>query len=937
MYLSLEQPTLNMSPTPSTNSLLSALRGGSFFIVLVLAVGALATLCSLGANAYVEIMWHTQVGYSSVFWKRVVWEWGVRIGVGIGVGSLVFLNLRVVAAKLTGIQIKRRFGNLEISEQIPRSYVLMGVLGISALLALWFGAGVPNNLGLQALLLSNASPWGMTDPILAHDVSFYVFWLPVLLSFLMFALILNFLVLSIVTAGYAATGGIRWGRGKFYVEDRARLHLAILLAFFLVLMGVRFWFERYALLLNGTSGVSGIFGYTDAQARIPTLQTLTAICSLSAVGVLWSAKKKLIAPLIGSLVMTGLGVVLIGQVYPGFIQRFRVEPNELESETPYIEFNLEFTRYGFGLAELERKSFEYEVDSAIDWVSAAQQFSGLPVWSSDALLTTYRELEARFPYYDFRTVAIDRYDGPEGPVPVALAVREIEPLGIQDPNWQNRILRERYLEGMGAVASLASTRTPEGRPPMLISGIPPDVAAGASPLEGLDLEFSQVFFGTRTQDYAVVNPSADQFQALDGTLGVPGVDFPKGIELGSGVRKGLLAWRFRDWNLLFSSELNSESNFIYRRRVADRIRAIAPFLLIPEQPYPIVANGRVMWMTEGFIGSRTFPLSSTQYLGAFGSDLTYVRNSVKVLVDGVTGDVMFYRIPVDDPILDAYQLAFPGLFRPITEMPEEARKHLRYSKEFLNLQGRVLLRYHQETAPIFHGQQDVWASPQELAEGTNPVPYQPEYGIYKLPGEDEPRFHLTTVFVPAGRQNLTAILGAGTDQDGVPDLVLFDVPVVDQISGPRQIEALVEQDPEISQQFSLWRTGGSDVWTGHLHVVPVGSRILYMEPVFLAAEADAIPELRRFVVSDGRRVVMTEQLSGAISELAGFVIPEQLSIEAEQPAERSPSARDLSWSTDALDLLERAEARAQEGDWSGFGEALEELRLLLEQLNRDRR
>ena len=192
--------------------------------------------------------------------------------------------------------------------------------------------------------------------------------------------------------------------------------------------------------------------------------------------------------------------------------------------------------------------------------------------------------------------------------------------------------------------------------------------------------------------------------------------------------------------------------------------------------------------------------------------------------------------------------------------------------------------------------------------------------------------------MPAGRQNLTAILAAGTDQNGVPDVVLFDVSVADQISGPRQIEALVEQDPEISQQFSLWRTGGSDVWTGHLHVVPVGNRILYMEPVFLAAEADAIPELRRFVVSDGRRVAMTEQLSGAISQLADFVIPEQqLSIEVEEAAGRIPAAMDLSWSTDALDLLERAEARAREGDWSGFGEALEELRLLLEQLNRDPR
>ena len=931
-----------MSSTPSTRSLIAALRGGSLLVVLVLAIGVLATLCSLGANAYVEIMWHAQVGYGSVFWKRVLWEWGARIGVGIGVGGLVFLNLRVVAATLTGIQIKRRFGNLEISEQIPRSYVLMGILGISALLALWFGAGVPTNLGLQALLLRNASPWGMVDPILTHDISFYVFWLPVLLSILTFALILTFLVGSLATAGYAATGGIRWGKGQVYAEDRARLHLGALLAFFLVLMGVRFWLERYALLLDGNSAVSGIFGYADAQARMPALQTLTIICAVSAVGVVWSARKKLVAPLIGSLVIVAFGVIVIGQMYPSFVQRFRVEPNELQRETPYIEDNLEFTRYGFGLAELERKSFEYQVDETIDWIGAAQQFSGLPVWSSDALLTTYRALEARFPYYDFRTVAIDRYDGPDGPVPVALAVREIEPSGIQDPNWQNRILRERYLEGMGAVASLASTRTPEGRPPMLISGIPPEVTT-ASPLEGLELEFSQVFFGTRTQDYAVVNATAEQFQAPDGTVGVPGVDFPKGIELGSRVRTALLAWRFRDWNLLFSSELNDESNFIYRRRVVDRIRAIAPFLLLPEQPYPVVANGRVMWITEGFIGSRTFPLSSTYYLGAFGSDVTYVRNSVKVLVDAVTGNVTFYRVPVDDRLLDAYELAFPGLFKPISEMPEEVLRHVRYSRELLNLQGRVLLRYHQETAPRFHGQQDVWAVPQELAEGTNPVPYQPEYGIYKLPGEDEPRFHLTTVFVPAGRQNLTAILAAGTDRNGVPDLVLFDVPIADQIPGPRQIEALVEQDPEISQQFSLWRTGGSDVWTGHLHVVPVGSRILYMEPVFLAAEADAIPELRRFVVSDGQRVVMTEQLSGAISELSDLAMPMQSATSdvqqfgAESFETTDLETTDLDWSTDALDLLEKAETRAREGDWSGFGEALEELRLLLERLNRDDR
>ena len=181
----------------------------------------------------------------------------------------------------------------------------------------------------------------------------------------------------------------------------------------------------------------------------------------------------------------------------------------------------------------------------------------------------------------------------------------------------------------------------------------------------------------------------------------------------------------------------------------------------------------------------------------------------------------------------------------------------------------MLLQYHQETAPAFHGQQDVWSEAQELAQGTTPVPYRAEYGLYTLPGETEPRFHLTAVFVPAGRQNLTGVLVGRTDESGVPELVLLDVPVEDQIPGPRQIEALVEQDPQISQQFSLWRTGGSQVWTGHLHLVPLRDRFVYVEPVFLAAEADAIPELRRFVVSDGRRVAMTEDLGAAITQLAG--------------------------------------------------------------------
>jgi uncharacterized membrane protein (UPF0182 family) len=296
-------------------------------------------------------------------------------------------------------------------------------------------------------------------------------------------------------------------------------------------------------------------------------------------------------------------------------------------------------------------------------------------------------------------------------------------------------------------------------------------------------------------------------------------------------------------------------------------------------------------------------------------------------VDAVTGRTEFYRVPVEDPLADAYEVAFPGLLQSIDDMPHALREHLRYPRSLLGLQTRVLMQYHQETAPAFHGQQDVWNEPQELAEGTNAVPYQPEYALYTLPGESDRRFHLTGLFVPAGRQNLRATLVGRTDPRGVPELILFDVPLADQVAGPRQVEALVEQDPEISQQFSLWRTGGSDVWTGHLHLVPVSGRFVYMEPIFLAADADAIPELRRYVVSDGRRVAMRENLGDAVAALAGT----QAGLPMPQNGESRPAAS-TPWPSEALELLEQAESRARTGDWQGFGEALTELRALLERL-----
>lgn len=899
-----------------------------------LVLGGALLLGRAAAVVYVDVLWYRSVGYLDAYWTRFSWEWGIRAFVA-GVTSLfVLLNLRVVVGSLGGIQIRRRFGDLEIAEQVPRGVLVAGATVASILVGFWFAASVPDTAGTGALLLVHGPAWGMVDPVLGLDLGFYLFRLPAISAAVTFSLVLAFFLLALCMAAYAATGSLRWSGGRLRVDPVTRLHLASVAAAFLFLLAIRFLVVRYTLLLEGSSAVQGIFGYTDATARLPGLAALALVSALAAAGVLWSGYRGRAAPALAGMAVLVLSGIVVGQIYPAAIQRLQVEPNELGRETPHIEHNLAFTRLGFGLSDMQRRSFDYREPEAQEWARAAEQLRGVPLWTEATLLATFRQVEARFRYYDFPEVSVTRYLAPEGPVPVAVAVREVNPDSIPDgdagsgpagrANWQNLHIRERYISGQGAVAAVVNDYTPGGRPPTVLGGIPPEFDPGAGVPATLELLRSSIFFGLRTQRYAVVNPGPDSFLAPGGGEGVAGQDFPEGIPMGGGLRKLALAWRFQDWNLLLASEVGPDSRLLHRRQVVERARAVAPFLRYPAEPYPVIADGKVHWILDGFTTSPSFPLASAYTLEP-RRPVRYVRGSVKVTVDAVTGEVAFYAMGIEDPLLDAWRQAFPGLFRPVGEMPPNLAAHLRYPRELLSLQGEVLLRYHQSTAPIFHSGQDLWAEASELSQGTAPVPYTPEYGIWALPGEEEAEFLLSTVFVPAGRENLAAFLVARSDGPDYGELLLFDVPVENRFPGPRQVEALVEQDPVIAQQFSLWRQGGSQVWTGHLHLIPVGNTLLYMEPIFLAAAAAAIPELRRFVLSDGRQVVMTSTLTEAIALLAQG--------ETGGEGERMPDGQDpfgaLRWPAEALSLLDRAEARLRDGDFAGFGEALDELRSLL--------
>jgi len=529
-------------------------------------------------------------------------------------------------------------------------------------------------------------------------------------------------------------------------------------------------------------------------------------------------------------------------------------------------------------------------------------------------------------------------------LPVVISVREVALTSDQllENRWVTLHLRERFLAGQGAVAANATIRTPEGRPEMLLSGIPPEPTEQGTEASGLALLRPQVFISGTAQQYAIITPGDSAFLSPEGRLGQPGIDFaspedrlgqpgidfPRGISLGSWVRRIALAWWFRELNLLVSSEITGESRFVFRRRAVERVTTLAPFLQVLDTPYPVVYEGRIVWIVEGFTSSATLPLASP-VSGTFGR-ARYLRNSVKATVDAVTGEVVLYRTSTDDPIVDAYSRAFPTLFKPLAEMPAGLLSHIRYPPELLSAQARVLTRYHQESPAVFYGQQDVWSIAQEQSRNDILIEYPPTYGLYRLPGDSEEGFHLTTVFVPEERPNLTAVLVARSDPDRFGELLLLDVPVEDQVPGPRQVEALVDQDPDISQQLSLWRQGGSQVWLGHLHVIPVGDRFLYMEPVFLAASDDAIPALTRFIVSDGRRVAMRDGLIEAVNALWGGVTSPELrntvvtGLEGDEPSGSGVAA--------ALALLQEAESLLRQGDWAGYGAALDRLRILLERL-----
>lgn len=907
------------------------------------AAGALALFLALdaGVGLYADLAWFRSLGQEDRFWTLAtaqVIAWAACFVLSAG-GA--YLLLAWLVGSGGAIRIRRRLGDLEIAEALPERWVRWTALGVAGLVGLLVTAPVSGTLGQQALVALEAAPWGETEPILERDPRFYVFYLPLVRS--VWSLFLSWLVWASLASGafLFLTGRVRAEENSVTVDPLARRCLIYLGVGLLVLLAAHFWIS----VSEQVSG--GPVGYADVHGELPVRRLLAILALASAAGLAVSERTERwrftisVAVAFGAAWLVGLGF------YPEALQRFKVEPNELSVERPYIQAKIQATRRAFGLERIRTTGMDVRETSPPDLDVLRRWTSGLPLWDERPLESTFNQLQGLLAYHRFPDVDNDRYGSRERREQVAIGVREFAPT-LLDPSartWQN--LHLRYTHGTGIVSIPVDRVTAGGAPAYFVRDLPPVASDDAPP--ALRMREPRVFFGELTTQYVMAE--RDSLPAGDTTTAVSLEGLP---------RRLAFSWALGSKNILLRQPEGGHARLLWRRDVISRVRSLVPFLFVDPNPYPVVDEGRVKWMVELYAASARYPLSEpTPHRGR---RVNYLSGAAKAVVDGVSGQVKIYTVQPDDPILSAWRDVFPGLFHPLSEMPTTLRQHVRYPQALLQTQAEQLTAYHMTEPEVFYHRQELWSVGQEVYE-SRATRVQPYYLLMPFPGEtggdgesgaggesggDEgaggvvaaddrehpDEFLLVLPFTPRDRDNLTAFIMARNDAAHYGELWLFQQASTEQVFGPRQIEVQIDQDPEISQQLSLWRQLGSRAVRGHLLLVPVQGFLLYVEPLFLVAEDEsgAAPGLKRVIAAAGDNVAMSETLDGALRSLMADMggveppVPTDTAAagEARTVLGRAPG---VSRSLQRIrDLVGRAESALQAGDLARFGEIWRELR-----------
>lgn len=912
-------------------------RGGRWRTILLAIVFALIVSVSTIVAFYTDLLWYREVGFQDVFWK-VLWSKFLLGGAfGFAFFVLAAVNLLMVRRAMPSGMPSHGLDPFERYRATIGQYQRRISFGVSALLGVFFALGVSQQWD-RFVLATNSVPFGKTDPVFGNDLGFYVFQLP-MLRFIYGWMFTSILVILLLVAGaHYLTGGIRPQAAAGRVTPQVKAHLSVLVGLFALLRAWGYRLDQYQLLFSTRGKVIGA-SYTDLNAELPALKLLVVISIIGAVLFLVNIRfRGWTLPVVG-VGLWFLTSVLGAGLFPLIVQKFQVAPAQLQKERPFIERNIEATRDAYGLADIEVREYPANAVVTPELIQANRDtIDNIRLFDPTLIRTSYGQLQAIRSYYKFNDVDVDRYVVGSAVRQVMISARELELEGnVEDLNWQNQHLF--YTHGYGAVASLTNESSAGGQPSLLLQDIPPESQAPS-----LDIDQGGIYYGESFSDYSVVRTGQKELDYVQqGENRTRQYDGKGGVPNSGLLRRLAFAWRFREPNLLISGLVESDSKIIYHRQIQDRLNKSAPFMSFDQDPYPVVVDGRLVWLADGYTTSAMIPYSeridfserrapSDNNLLALSEQRNYIRNSVKVTIDAYDGTITFYVWDPKDPIINAWRKAFPVLFKDAKDMPDGIRKHVRYPEDLFRIQSHIYRLYHVTDAEGFFFGEDRWGVPVEPPE-TNASAGSPGVGgvgtttedrfaqispynvLMRLPGDNDQDFALILPMNPRNRPNMVSWIAAKSDPDDYGKLIDFRFPKRRQIDGVGQIHSRINQEPGLSKEISLLNTQGSKIEFGNLLVIPIGESLLYVQPIFLQAQQNARPELKFVVLATADRIAVGRSLEEALERLVGGggSSPPPTKPDGQVPVSPEDAIKE------ALAHLTAADEAARRGDWAAYG------------------
>ena len=862
-------------------------RRGLSFLVFVGIIGF--SIARAVATFFTNYLWFDSVDLNSVWLKILITKSALVAATSLLAFAFIFINLRLAVRATPVMDIFESFDSQDplsrfrefVNERFLK-YRLWGAIGLS----LFLGAGA-SQLWEQVLLFLNQKSFGVTDPIFQNDISSYVFGLPLYRLFVSWGFQLVIFTSVIIILFFIATGALQLRPGRLpEVSSGAKAHLSVLLAFVAVLKAFAYRLDSMELLYSPRGKVFGA-SYTDAVAHLPALNLLILISLFGAILLLVNIKRRgWLLP--ATAISLWLAVsIIVGGVVPAAIQRFRVLPDELNKELPYVENHIDYTRLAYGLDSIEEKSFEASPNLTDNDISDnSQTVDNIRLWDPTVLAETYSQLQEIRAYYALDEVDVDRYKINGELTQVMVSARELDQTNLPAVGWVNERLQ--YTHGYGVVFSPANNVASQGQPDFYVKGVP-----ATTTVTELEIDQPRIYFGESAEsvEYVVVNSLQEE---VDYPLSTEGQSVAYtnysgdgGVGIGSFFRRLGFALRYSELNLLISNQLSDDSKLIMERNIVSRVKKAAPFLYTDNDPYLALVEGDLFWIIDMYTVSDKYPYAQPADTRRINENsglplnFNYLRNSVKAVVNAYDGTLNFYVVDENDPLISTYEDIFPNLFLPKSSMNNELLDHIRYPEDLFTIQSDMYRDYHMTDPRVFYADEDPWEIPSDSS--TTPrvatlrgefteigfKPMLPYYLLMSLPGETDLSYLIFQPFNPENRPNMQSFLVADADPENYGQLIDFRLPKGEFVDGPSQVATRINQDPDISQIFTLLDQQGSSVIKGNLFVVPINQSILYYQPIYLQGEQNPLPEFKFVVVVFQDRIIMEESLSEALESIFG--------------------------------------------------------------------